>query len=196
MSSSVRRLTDQAHDTYPKPNWKCTFGYQRTLSILKRAEMCGQILGHLSNNRRNRGDIANWARDHIYRRKINIIFPLPKDPDAALYQRFMRWIFIKNLLVSNCVVHAIDSISYKEKKGYHNPGFRRFVLWLIYQAFEYLLPNLRSRGKLAEIMIMTPYLYQMHHYRDEIAELTRSGIIKHKIIVVMQFLVYNTKDKI
>ncbi|GJC77294.1 hypothetical protein ColLi_00132 [Colletotrichum liriopes] len=61
MSSSVRRLTDQAHDTYLKPNWKCTFGYQRTLSILKRAEMCSQILGHLSNNRRNRGDIANWA---------------------------------------------------------------------------------------------------------------------------------------
>ncbi|KAF9879533.1 hypothetical protein CkaCkLH20_03076 [Colletotrichum karsti] len=66
--SSVRQLTDQAHGRNPKPEWKCVFGYKRTLSIFKRVEACDQILGHLSNDRRNRGDIANWAREESWPR--------------------------------------------------------------------------------------------------------------------------------
>ncbi|KAF4905566.1 Regulator of nonsense transcripts 1 [Colletotrichum fructicola] len=169
-----------------RTEWLCVFGQQRSLSILKRAEMCGQVLAHLSNNRRNRGDIAVWANNNIYPGKMHIVYPLSIDPKAQIYQRFMRWMMdpSPNMGFSNTLVYDIRStLSIKHGTGYINIGNRNCALWIAYNAFQYGLPNLRTTGKLAEIMILTPYSAQLHAYRDEIARMTSSGIIKSKITV-------------
>ncbi|KAK2772941.1 ppar-alpha interacting complex protein 285 [Colletotrichum kahawae] len=169
-----------------RTEWLCVFGQQRNLSILKRAEMCGQVLAHLSNNRRNRGDIAVWASNNIYPGKMRIVYPLSIDPRAQIYQRFMHWIMSPSpdMGFSNTMVYDIRStLSIKHGTGYINIGNRNCALWIAYNAFQYGLPNLRTAGKLAEIMILTPYSAQLHAYRDEIAKMTSSGIIKSKITV-------------
>ncbi|OHW92845.1 DNA helicase [Colletotrichum incanum] len=163
-------------------DWRCVFGMQRTVSLLRRAETNNQILGNLSSNRRNRGDIANWAKKHIYPGEMRIIYPLLQDRSAQIYLHFMKWIFSGDDVSSNSV--AID-VRYTESCKHNlssiNPGNRNFVWWIVYMAFQYKLPNLRSKGKLADIMIMTPYGAQHGGYKDEIIQMEDSGVIKRKI---------------
>ncbi|KAF6837440.1 ppar-alpha interacting complex protein 285 [Colletotrichum plurivorum] len=184
LSVSFNAIIDQGHDRGPEPKWNCVFGKQRTLSILRRAEMCGQILGHLSSNRRNRGDIAEWARANSYRGQMQILYPLRESPDARTYTRFLRWVFESKASDTNSVIFDIRrSVSERHGTGYLNDASRNFTLWLIYQAFRYRLPNLTSPGKLADIMIITPYSSQVHAYKLDIEGLADSGIIKNKVAV-------------
>ncbi|KAK1574316.1 P-loop containing nucleoside triphosphate hydrolase protein [Colletotrichum navitas] len=165
-------------------NWRCVFGVQRTVSLLHRAESNSQILGNLSSNRRNRGDIANWAKKHIYPGEMRIIYPLVENRSAQIYLHFMKWIFPKDAIDSNSV--AVD-VRYTESCKHNlssvNPGNRNFAWWIVYMAFQYKLPNLRTKGQLADIMIVTPYSAQHGGYKDEVIEMGESGIIKSKIII-------------
>ncbi|KAK2039269.1 hypothetical protein LZ31DRAFT_598997 [Colletotrichum somersetense] len=165
-------------------DWRCVFGVQRTVSLLRRAESNSQILGNLSSNRRNCEDIANWAKKHIYPSEMRIVYPLVEDRSAQIYLHFMKWIFPQDGIDSNSV--AVD-VWYTESRKHNlssvNPGNRNFVWWTVYMAFQYKLPNLRTKGQLADIMIMTPYGAQHGGYKDEIIETEESGIIKSKIAI-------------
>ncbi|KAK2025187.1 hypothetical protein LX32DRAFT_597285 [Colletotrichum zoysiae] len=165
-------------------DWRCVFGVQRTVSLLRRAESNSQILGNLSSNRRNRGDIANWAKKHIYPGEMRIVYPLFEDRSAQIYLHFMKWIFPQDGIDSNSV--AVD-VRYTESRKHNlssvNPGNRNFVWWIVYMAFQYKLPNLRTKGQLGDIMIVTPYGAQHGGYKDEIIEMEESGIIKSKIAI-------------
>ncbi|KAK2018411.1 hypothetical protein LZ32DRAFT_625179 [Colletotrichum eremochloae] len=177
-NSKIRRhLTDVL-------DWRCVFGVQRTVSLLSRAEANSQILGNLSSNRRNRGDIANWAKKDIYPGEMRIIYPLVEDRSAQIYLHFMKWIFPEDTVDSNSV--AVDvryTTSSKHSLSSVNPGNRNFAWWIVYMAFQYRLPNLRTKGQLADIMILTPYSAQHGGYKDEIIEMGDSGIIKSKITI-------------
>lgn len=164
--------------------WRCAFGLQRKLSVLKRAEMCGRTLAHLSNNRRNRGDIANWAARHIYAGKMRIVHPLPEDRPARAYRAFMRWVFSPSSpTASNSVAYDLRSgRAQPVGKSLQNGANRAFVLWLVYQAFRFRLPSLRSENELATVMILTPYLPQLHAYRADIDRMSESGVIKGKVL--------------
>ncbi|GJC97409.1 PPAR-alpha interacting complex protein 285 [Colletotrichum higginsianum] len=165
-------------------DWRCVFGVQRTVSLLRRAESNSQVLGHLSNNRRNRGDIANWAKKHIYPGEMRIVYPLPENQSAQIYLNFMRWMFPKRQIDSNAM--AIDvrySASRRHNLSSINHGNRNLVWWLVYMAFQYKLPNLRSEGALADIMIVTPYSAQHGAYKDDIMEMRGNGIIKSKVML-------------
>ncbi|KAK1985432.1 P-loop containing nucleoside triphosphate hydrolase protein [Colletotrichum cereale] len=165
-------------------DWRCVFGVQRTVSLLRRAETNSQILANLSSNRRNRGDIANWAKKHIYPGEMRIVYPLAEDRSARIYLQFMKWIFSRDGIDSNSV--AVD-VRYTESRKHNlssvNTGNRNFAWWIVYMAFQYKLPNLRTKGQLADIMIVTPYGAQHGGYKDEVIEMAESGIIKSKIII-------------
>ncbi|KAK1992749.1 hypothetical protein LX36DRAFT_662121 [Colletotrichum falcatum] len=165
-------------------DWRCIFGVQRTVSLLRRAENNSQILGNLSSNRRNRGDIANWAKTHIYPGEMRIIYPLAEDRSAQIYLCFLKWIFPKEAINSNSVaVDVRHTESRKHNLSSVNPGNRSFAWWIVYMAFQYKLPNLRNKGQLADIMIVTPYGAQHGGYKDEMMERGESGVIKRKIVI-------------
>ncbi|KAJ0158315.1 Helicase sen1 [Colletotrichum tanaceti] len=163
-------------------SWRCVFGVQRTVSLLGRAESNSQLLGHLSNNRRNRGDIANWAKKHIYPGEMRIVYPLPENQSALIYLNFMRWIFPKSQVDSNALtIDVRHTASRKHNLSSVNQGNRNLVWWLVYMAFQYKLPNLRSEGALADIMIVTPYSAQHGLYKDDIMDMRGNSIIKSKV---------------
>ncbi|OLN96684.1 Regulator of nonsense transcripts 1-like protein 2, partial [Colletotrichum chlorophyti] len=173
------RFTDGDAD-----EWVCVYGKQRTLSLLRRAEMCGQALTHLSSNRRNRGKIADWASGAIYTGKMRILHPLPEDRFATIYQEFMKWIFPTSAVLTNSV--AVDVRYTKSEKngtGSSNVGHLNLVLWLVYHAFRYGLPSTKHKGRLAEIMILAPYSAQRGLYKDAIAALSDVHIVKSKVTV-------------
>ncbi|TEA19162.1 hypothetical protein C8034_v010277 [Colletotrichum sidae] len=179
-SESVTLMQDNYHADHPV-QWTAVFGEQRTVSILERAQACGQVPVHLSSNRRNRGHIALWASTQMYHGKMDIVYPLESDAGAKMYQKFIDTILVgkrHGQSTNSAIFDVPQNEAVRQGKDVLNPGNRKCALWIAEQAFQYSLPNLGSPGKLPEIMIVTPYSAQMLAYRDEISRMTASGVLE------------------
>ncbi|TDZ35967.1 DNA polymerase alpha-associated DNA helicase A [Colletotrichum spinosum] len=181
LSLSVQADKDREHSRNLTHAWKCTFGEQRQVSILERAELCGQLLAHLSTNRRNRGQIAEWAASSPYRGEMKIEYLRGCGSGLEIeYTDFFSKV-LRTRDKSNSVVCDAQGVSYCEGTGLVNHDNRKFAFDLISKAYSANLPSVKFKGKRAQIMIITPYTAQLLKYRTELRRATDPSITNSDI---------------
>ncbi|WYZ36657.1 hypothetical protein EsH8_II_000163 [Colletotrichum jinshuiense] len=160
--------------------WKATFGPQRTMSILRRAEKVGALVTHIYINRRNIGGIAEWAKKNIYNGRMNIAHAT--GPLVDLFTKEMNYILRCDHGRTNSYMVNIGE-GYEQKSGtsYVNTANRNYTFALIFKLFGRGFPSTFDVTKQGSIMIITPYTAQLAAYIDDWRSYVANDHIKSRV---------------
>ncbi|GJC85810.1 DNA-binding protein SMUBP-2 [Colletotrichum liriopes] len=146
--------------------WRSTFGPQRTMSLLRRAEKAGATVHHVRINRRNIGNIAAWARWNVYNGRMNIKYG--KGPLVDLFRLTINNILRLDKSTANSyVVNIGEGEERNTKPSYDNEANRNYCFHLIFRLFRTGFPCTTDVQAQGSIMVITPYSAQLAAYLNE-----------------------------
>ncbi|KAK1972927.1 hypothetical protein LY78DRAFT_733352 [Colletotrichum sublineola] len=146
--------------------WHSTFGPQRVMSLLRRAEKVGAIAYHLNINRRNIGQIASWAKENVYNGRMNIIYG--SGPIIDLFRTTVNKILrLESSLVNSYVMNISEGEETCTKPSYTNIANRNYCFQLIFRLFRTSFPCTTDVNVQGSIMVITPYSAQLAEYLND-----------------------------
>ncbi|KAK2044179.1 hypothetical protein LZ31DRAFT_619833 [Colletotrichum somersetense] len=146
--------------------WHSTFGPQRVMSLLRRAEKVGATAYHVNINRRNLGQIAVWAKHNVYNGRMEIIYGsgLLVDLFRTTVNKILR---LESSLINSYVVNIGEGEETYTKPSYANVANRNYCFRLIFRLFRTGFPCTTDVNAQGSIMVITPYSGQLAEYMND-----------------------------
>ncbi|KAI3540881.1 hypothetical protein CABS03_02252 [Colletotrichum abscissum] len=167
-------------DSHGHENWRSTFGPQRRMPIITRAEKAGGLATSLITNNRNHGRIAEWAADAIYGGRMNIV--KLRGPVVDFFRDLGRTAL--RLDEATCNSFMVNIPEGDEKLvgvSYANVANRNYTFHLIFQLFQSGFPSTLDTGKQGNMMVICGYSSQLALYQQEWAKFKANAFIKDNV---------------
>ncbi|KAJ0162633.1 Nitrogen assimilation transcription factor nit-4 [Colletotrichum tanaceti] len=146
--------------------WHSTFGPQRAMPLLRRAEKFAATVHHIRINRRNIGQIATWAKWNVYNGRMNIAYE--KSPLVNLFREIVgAAIRLPQTRSNSVIVNVGEGVESATKPNYTNEANRNYIFHLIFRLFRAGFPCTTDVTSQGSIMVITPYSAQLAAYQNE-----------------------------
>ncbi|GJD04172.1 DNA helicase [Colletotrichum higginsianum] len=146
--------------------WRSTFGPQRAMPLLRRAEKFAAIVDQIRINRRNIGQIATWAKSNVYNGRMNIVYG--KGPLVNLFREIVgAAIRLPETRSNSVIVNVGEGEESATKPSYTNEANRNYIFHLIFRLFRAGFPCTTDVTSQGSLMVITPYSAQLAAYQNE-----------------------------